>query len=103
MSTFIEGSGAVKKGRLKGATDYSDHFYFFCPKCPDENIVRILDYEVERNETNNEYNDQCKSQAKRSFTLSFKLHCENCGHEDFVRLSNTGWQGGTHLQSLKTV
>ena len=34
---------AVTGGRLEGATDAEDYFYFFCPKCPDREIMRILE------------------------------------------------------------
>ena len=94
------GSGAVKKGQLKGATGETDYFYFFCPKCPDKQIVRILEYGVHAEEAENPYNKDCKSKAKYGFTLAFKLHCEKCGHTDFVKLSNTGWQGGTLSEFL---
>lgn len=39
------GSESVMNGGLKGSTD-TDYFYFFCPKCPDQEIMRVLDYEV---------------------------------------------------------
>jgi len=95
------GSEAVKKGRLEGATDYSDCFYFFCPKCPDRQIMRILEYTEHVKQKENEYNEQCKSKAKYGFTLVLKLHCENCGHSDLVRLSNIGWQKGKHSEVLR--
>ena len=38
------GSDIVERGRLMGATVGSDYFYFFCPKCPDKYIMRILDH-----------------------------------------------------------
>ncbi len=94
------GSSVVEEGRLRGATDNSDYFYFFCPKCPDDEIVRILEYGPHAEEPENPYNHQCKSKAKYGFTLAFKLHCEKCGHTDFVKDSNTGWQGGQHQEAL---
>lgn len=96
------GSNAVAGGGLRGATDKTDHFYFFCPNCPDDEIVRVLDYEVRAEEPVNPYDKQCRSKAKRGFVLAFKIHCEKCGHADFVKLSNTGWQGGSHQDALGT-
>ena len=54
-----------------------------------------------RKEPTNEYNEKCKSKAKYGFTLVFKLYCEKCGLSDFVKISNTGWQGGKHSQTLE--
>lgn len=95
------GSDDVSGGRLKGATGETDYFYFFCPKCPDNQIVRILEYGVHFKEPSNRYNQSCKSKAKYGFGLVFKLYCEKCGHTDFVKVSNTGWQGGNHADILK--
>ena len=95
------GSELVAGGGLKGATDDTDYFYFFCPVCPDQEIMRILEYEKHAKEPVGKYNAECKSQAKYGFTLVFKLYCEKCGHSDFVKLSNTGWQKGRHSEVLK--
>ena len=96
------GSSSVTHGKLEGATDAKDYFYFFCSKCPDRQMMRILEYgEHGQQPPENEYNELCKSKAKYGFTLVFKLHCENCGHSDFVKISNTGWQGGKHSEALK--
>ena len=105
MQTFNDrkpyhGSAEVQDGKLRGATDRTDYFYLLCPKCPDERILRILEYGVHDQRTENEYNDECSSKAKYGFTLAFKIHCENCGFGDFVKLSNTGWQGGRHADAL---
>ncbi len=94
------GSETVKHGRLKGATDVSDYFYFFCPKCPDDEILRILEYGEHNRENLNPYNSECKSKAKYGFTLVFKLFCEKCGFSDFVKVSNIGLQGGKHSEGL---
>ena len=95
------GSDQIMRGKLKGATDNQDYFYFFCPKCPDKEIVRILEYGEHTRDNVNPYNDHCKSKAKYGFTLVFKLFCEKCGHSDFVKISNTGWQGGKHKEAMR--
>lgn len=96
------GSAAIKGGKLTGATD-TDYFYFFCPKCPGQQIVRILDYGVHDQKDKNPYNDEFRMKAKSGFTLVFKIHCEKCGHTDFVKLSNMGLQGGTPRLGSKGV
>ena len=105
MSNFNDGkpyhgSDKISDGRLKGATDGCDYFYFFCPECPDSEIMRILEYGKHAEDSVDEYNDQCKSNAKYGFTLVFKVHCEKCGHTDFVKISNTGFQSGNHANIL---
>ena len=94
------GSNEIMGGKLKGATDQEDYFYFFCPKCSDNQIMRILEYGEHAFKNENEYNYNCKSRAKYGFTLVFKLYCEKCGFSDFVKVSNTGWQGGKHAETL---
>lgn len=86
------GSEAVTGGRLTGMTD-TDYFYFFCPCCADRQVMRVLDYDVRREGPVVAYPDEQPRQA-RDFTLAFKLHCPNCKLTDFVKISNTGWQGG---------
>jgi len=93
------GSIAVEDGKLQGATD-TDYFYFFCPKCPDKRIMRILDYETRNQEDENPYNTEFKKKAKKGFTLALQLYCEKCKHMDFVKISNMGWQEGTHTEAL---
>ena len=62
--------------------------------------MRILEYGEHAKEPTNRYNDKCGSVAKYGFTLVFKLCCEKCGHADFVKISNTGWQSGKHAEAL---
>ncbi len=94
------GSSVVERGGLRGATGATDYLYLFCPECPGQEIMRILEYGVHAEQAENPYNGRCRSKAKYGFTLAFKLHCEKCHHTDFVKLSNTGWQGGQHRQIL---
>ena len=84
----------VSKGRLKGTTD-TDYFYFFCPQCDGRQIMRVLDYGVHGDEKpgGTDYPDERPKQA-RDFTLAFKLYCPRCALTDFVKIGNTGWQGG---------
>ena len=41
------------------------------------------------------------SPASRGFVLAFQVHCDHCLFQDFVKVGNTGWQGGTHSQALE--
>ncbi len=89
------GSDLAERGGLRGATD-TDYFYFFCPKCPERRVMRVLEYGGHDYKDTNRYNANFKAKAKCGFTLVFKLHCENCGLTDFVKISNMGWQGGRY-------
>lgn len=95
------GSNDVVHGKLKGSTAESDEFYFFCPKCEDDEIMRLLEYGIHAEEAENPYNEQCTSKAKYGFMLVFKLHCEKCGFSDFVKVSNMDWQGGKLKVALR--
>lgn len=97
------GSEKVMNGKLEGATDRTDYFYFFCPKCPNKEIMRILEYGEHRKELVNEYNESCKSKARYGFTLAFKLYCEKCGFSDYIKISNLGLQSGQHPQVIRDV
>lgn len=87
------GSNAVSKGKLRGATD-TDYFYFLCPQCRDNQILRLLDYDISEALNENPYDDQLRSKAAKGFTLAFKIYCEKCKLTDFVKLSNLGSQCG---------
>ena len=94
------GSREVEQGGMRGATGETDYFYFFCPRCANDEVMRILEYAVHNLEPENQYNEVCRSKAQYGFILVFKLHCEECTHTDFVKVSNTGWQGGSHHEIL---
>jgi hypothetical protein len=96
------GSEAIVGGCLRGATDLTDYFYFFCPACSGERLLRILDYEFTRDDKGNEYNERCKLKAARSFIIAFDIACEECGFRDCVKVSNIGWQGGKHSEVLRS-
>lgn len=96
------GSEISRNGGLTGATD-TDYFYFFCPKCPDKHIMRILSYDIRVNEKGNTYNSELTKKAQNSFVIAFSLFCEKCKHEDVTKVSNIGWQGGTHAQALRAI
>ena len=106
MRTFnngrpYHGSHEVTEGNLRGATGETDYFYFFCPRCSDNQILRILEYGIHAEQPENPYNKECKSKAKYGFVLVFKLYCENCTHADFVKISSIAWQGGRHSEILR--
>jgi hypothetical protein len=87
------GSTEVKGGRLRGMTDSSEHFFFLCPRCADNSIMQILDFEVAR-DTPVTYALEKRPKAKRDFKIAMKLHCQQCKLTDFVEISNDAWQGG---------
>ncbi len=104
MSNFnkgrpYHGSENIAEGKLRGATD-TDYFYFFCPRCEGKQILRVLEYGIHAEEPVNPYNEQLRSKAHGGFTLVFKIHCEKCRLTDFVKISNTGWQGGDYDELL---
>jgi hypothetical protein len=86
------GSSEISEGKLTGTTD-TDYFYFFCPRCGDRRVMRVLDYDVRHDGPVRAYPEEQPRQA-RDFTLAFKLYCSACELTDFVKISNTGWQGG---------
>ena len=84
----------VMNGRLRGSTN-TDYFYFYCPDCEGEQIMRILDFGEHRpTSPDNKYNDCFEQKAEIGFTLVFKLYCEQCNLTDFVKISNEGLQAG---------
>lgn len=94
------GSQAVTHGKLRGSTD-TDYFYFFCPRCPDDEIMRALEYGLHINEPGNPYD--MIPEAKGRFSIVFKIHCQKCGITDFVKIGNVGWQGGKRSETLRAV
>ena len=94
------GSNEVEHGKLRWATGRTDYFNFFCPICPGDEVMRILEYGEHDRIAENPYNEHFKKKAKYGFTLVFKLHCEKCTHTDFVKVSNTGYQLGQHRELL---
>ncbi|MCK9621652.1 MAG: hypothetical protein M0R47_14085 [Methylobacter sp.] len=95
---FKHGSEAVQNGKLHGATALTDYFYFFCPKCEGDKILRLLDYRIYEEKEINPYDEEenIKSKSAKGFTLQFQIYCENCNHSDTVKISNLGYQGGDH-------
>ncbi len=97
---FGHGSSAIRDGKLRGGTDGTDYFYFFCPKCEDNQIMRLLDYRHYEEELKNRYDEQMKSKAKKGFTLQFQVYCEKCEHTDTFKISNIGFQCGDYSATL---
>ncbi|MBU4346154.1 MAG: hypothetical protein KKH29_02365 [Candidatus Omnitrophica bacterium] len=88
----FHGSENISNGRLTGTTD-TDYFYFFCSKCGNAHVLQILDFGIV-NEGPAEYAKEDRPKVKRDFTVAFELYCSKCKLHDFVKVSNTGWQGG---------
>ena len=88
----------VTEGNLRGSTD-SDYFYFFCPECGDTQILRILDYEVIKDEEPKRYL-YLKTKKKRDFIKIFLLYCPKCKRRANVKISNIGWQRGKLKDSI---
>jgi hypothetical protein len=88
----FHGSAAVSGGKLTGTTD-TDYFYFLCPACGGRQILQILDSAVTHDGPVTEYKEH-RPRAKRDFRIAFELWCPKCKLHDFVKVSNTGWQGG---------
>jgi hypothetical protein len=88
----------VVKGKLHGSTD-TDYFYFLCPKCGDDHILQILDFDVVKDGPV-EYAKEQRHKAKRDFIIAFQLFCPNCKLVDFVKVANIGWQGGSYVTAL---
>jgi hypothetical protein len=80
------GSEAVEGGKLKGSTGKSDYFFFYCPKCNDGQILRVLEYAARKSAPMIERNE--KKQPKEPINLAFHLYCPVCQLEDFVKIDN---------------
>src|SRR5712691_4556951 len=83
---------AVEGGLLVGLTD-TDYFYFQCPTCGNSQILQTPRLQRARRRTSR-VRAGVSEEARRDFTIGFELYCRNCGFHDFVKVSNTGWQGG---------
>jgi hypothetical protein len=79
-------------GKLHGQTD-SDYFYFLCPICDDNTVMQVLEFDVVKDGPV-QYAPEQRKKAAHDFSLAFRLYCHTCKLEDFVKLSNTGLQGG---------
>ena len=96
------GTDAVTGGRLRGATGPTDYFHFFCPYCPGDQIMDILQYQPHPSgEFGGNQSSIVRDDGYEGFALAFRLRCERCGHEDFVKLSNRYIRGGTHEEILQ--
>ena len=93
----FHGSENICNGRLTGTTD-TDYFYFFCPKCGKAHVLQILDFDIVT-EGQVEYAKEDRPKVKKDFTIAFELYCSKCKLHDFVKVSNTGWQGGKSKDS----
>ena len=91
MEPNPHGSSEVMNGKLTGQTD-TDYFYFWCPNCG-PCVLRILDYQLVRDE-NPKMFGHLKPKAKRDFVIVLELFCNDCKMRDWVKVGNTGWQGG---------
>jgi hypothetical protein len=80
------GSSAVEGGKLKGRTGTTDYFFFVCPKCADDQIMRILGYEFR--ESAPPVKREEKKQPAEYFNLAFHLYCPTCQFEDFIKVDN---------------
>ena len=59
------------------------------------------DYRFTRDEAGDKYIEKRKRKAFRTFIVAFDVACENCSFRDWVKVSNIGWQGGTHAETLR--
>jgi hypothetical protein len=84
------GSVEVSNGKLHGRTGMTDYFFFICPKCENNQVLRILEYEF-RNGVKTERNEKKKPQE--FFTLAFHIYCPNCQLEDFIKIDNSHQSG----------
>jgi hypothetical protein len=96
----IHGSEGVQLGRVKGATT-TDYFYFFCPNCEKQHLLRILDFQVLKEEKEFKYDE--KPKPKRTFTIAFEIYCSQCKLRDWVKISNDGWQGGDYSDAINLI
>ena len=81
------GSPEVMEGRLRGATVDTDYFYFFCPRCPDNQKLDVVEYTVRRDDDH-------------GFAVAFKLYCYKCDSVDFVKIGRAWPLSGSEVSRL---
>jgi predicted RNA-binding Zn-ribbon protein involved in translation (DUF1610 family) len=91
MAMKLKGGFSVSGGKLVGRTGDTEYFFFTCPKCPDEQVMRVLDYEF-RDDAPPIVRDE-KKVPKKHFNLAFSLYCPNCQFEDFIKIDNNHQAG----------
>lgn len=79
------GSDEVVGGKLTGKTGKTDYFFFLCPKCEGEQVMRILDYDL-RKGLSTERNES--KDRKQVLNVAFHLFCPVCQFEDFIKIDN---------------
>ena len=81
-----------ERSQVTGAAD-TDYYYFFCPNCGDDEILRLLDCRVLLDGPV-EYTRELRPKAKKEFINSYERYCPKCQFHDVIKLSNVGLQGG---------
>ena len=82
----LKGGFCASGGKLVGRTGVTEYFFFICPKCPDDQVMRVLDYEFHHDAQ--PIVRQEKKRPKKHLNLVFSLWCPNCQFEDFVKIDN---------------
>jgi hypothetical protein len=84
------GSSTVEGGKLRGRTGQTDYFFFICPKCPGEQVMRVLEYTLRDSPT---VERPEKKRPTEHFNMALHLYCPNCQHEDFIKIDNNHQAG----------
>lgn len=85
------GSDVVTHGKLKGRSGRTDYFFFLCPKCNNDQIMRILEYEFRKAAP--PVKRQEKETPTEYFNLAFHLYCPNCQFKNFIKIDNNHQAG----------